>query len=88
LEIPIDLNLSVEVWFGYGDGNDISVAVLQDGVNDVVTRHYSFDELYADLFAHEEPNERLREKDELYKANRGKKILKRMKAFACGKGIK
>ena len=84
-EIPISLDLSVEVWFGY-DG-DISVTVLKDGVNKVVTRHFSWDELLDDL-DYVEPNESLRELADLQGANHKKAILKRMRAFVKGRGIK
>jgi len=87
-EFPINLNLSVEVWFGYR--HDISIAVLTDGVNDVVTRHFTWDDLYAEIGScdHLEPTPELLRSAKLQTKNRQKQILKRMIAFANEKGIK
>lgn len=85
-EVPINLNLSVEVWFGYKKGQDISIAVLGDGVNDIVTRHFSFEELYEDI-DYEEPLESLRDTAALESVNHKKAILKRMREFVKEKGF-
>lgn len=79
--VGIDLRLSVEVWFGHC-GNDISVAVLQDGVNDVVTMNLTWDDLYCGIGdASDEPVASLREQAALCISNHKKAVLKSMQAF-------
>jgi len=88
-EIPIPLNLSVEVWFGYREGQDISVAVLSDGVNDLVRIDFSFDDLYHAMCApSEETTEERRLLDAAADVRRKKSMLNRMAKFVTDKGYK
>jgi hypothetical protein len=84
-EFLFDLNLSVEVWFG--KKGDLSVAVLQDGANEVACRHFTWEELLDDL-DYEEPVERLREAAKLEVVNHKKAILKRMSQFVKATGFR
>lgn len=85
-EIPINLNLSVEVWFGYRK-NDISVAVLTDGVNDVVTCHFTWDDLYYAM-DYDEPNKKLQAQAKREVNKHKKAVLKSMKRFIESKGYR
>lgn len=84
-EFAIELDLSVEVWFGNGY-SDVSIAVFEGGANEVVKRHFTWDELY-DALDYEEPIERLREQAALEIINHKKAVLRRMKAFVREKGF-